>query len=284
VKTPSNSNKYAVSIYFFKINLRGEEMKKRILFFAFMLSSALLTVHVKGRAETEGLPEGKTVSYRSDGEEVSGFLVVPEGKGPFPAIVVIHEWWGLNEQVKRKARELAKEGYVTLAVDLYRGKVTDDPEEAHELLRGLPEDRAIRDLLSAVSYLKTLPNVKKDKIGSIGWCMGGGFSLSLAVNSPELAACVVYYGRLITDREQLKRIKAPILGFFGEEDRGIPVSSVRAFEKTMKELGKEVTVYIYPNAGHAFANEERPSYNPEAAKDAWAKTLSFFEKTLKRAE
>ncbi|HSE83726.1 MAG TPA: dienelactone hydrolase family protein, partial [Thermodesulfobacteriota bacterium] len=123
---------------------------------------------------------------------------------------------------------------------------------------------------------------KKDKIGSIGWCMGGGYSLSLAINSPELAGAVIYYGRLVTDKDQLKKINAPIIGFFGEEDRGIPVSSVREFEKTMKELGKDVSVYIYPEAGHAFANEERASsYNASAAKDAWEKTLAFFEKHLK---
>jgi carboxymethylenebutenolidase len=230
---------------------------------------------------SEALPEGKTVSYKSDGETVSGFLVTPPGEGPFPAIIVIQEWWGLNDQIKNKAKELTKEGYVTLSVDLYRGKVTTDPEEAHELFRGLPEDRAIRDLLSAVSYIKTLPFVKKDKIGSIGWCMGGGYSLSLAINSPDIKACAIYYGRLTTDKDQLKRINGSVIGFFGEEDRGIPVSSVKTFEEDMKALDKNVSIYIYPNAGHAFANEEKPSYNQKAATDSWEKTLTFFNKTLK---
>ncbi len=220
------------------------------------------------------------VNYKSDGETVSGFLVTPEGKGPFPAIIVIQEWWGLNDQIKNKAKELAKEGYVTLAVDLYRGKATRDPEEAHELLRGLPEDRALRDLLSAVSYLKSLPSVKKDKIGSIGWCMGGGYSLSLAINSPDIKACAIYYGRLITDKNQLEKINASVIGFFGAEDRGIPVSGVKAFEEDMKELGKDTSVYIYPNAGHAFANEEKPSYNQAATTDSWKKTLTFFSQKL----
>ncbi len=250
-------------------------------FFSLILVSIFL-LGITMSTESEELSEGKTVSYKSGEETVSGFLVTPEGKGPFPAIVVIHEWWGLNDQVKGEAERLAKEGYVTLAVDLYRGKVTGDPEEAHELLRGLPEDRAVRDLVAAVSHLQTLPNVKKDKIGSIGWCMGGGYSLSLAINSSELAGAVIYYGRLVTDKDQLKKINAPIIGFFGEEDRGIPVSSVKEFEQTMKELGKDVSVHIYPEAGHAFANEERPSsYNASAAKDAWEKALAFFEKHLK---
>ena len=176
-------------------------MKTTLSFVSLLILTFVLLLGITMKTQSEDLLEGKIVSYKSDGETVSGFLVTPEGKGPFPAIVMIHEWWGLNDQVKGEAKKLAKEGYVVLAVDLYRGKVTTDPDEAHELLRGLPEDRAVRDLLAAVSYLKTLPNVKKDKIGSIGWCMGGGYSLSLAVNSPDLASCVIYYGRLITDKD-----------------------------------------------------------------------------------
>jgi carboxymethylenebutenolidase len=233
------------------------------------------------KTQSEALPKGKMVSYKSDGETISGFLVMPEGKGPFPAIVVIHEWWGLNDQIKGEAKRLAKEGYVTLAVDLYRGKVANDPGEAHELTRGLPEDRAVRDMLAAVSYLKTLPNVKRDKIGSIGWCMGGGYSLSLVINSPDVSACAIYYGRLLTDKDQLGKIKASVIGFFGEEDRRIPPASVKTFEKDMRAMGKDVNTYIYPGAGHAFANEQRPSYNANATKDSWNKTLAFFERKLK---
>jgi len=255
-------------------------MKTASSFISLLILAFVLLLGITMKTKSESIPEGKMVSYKSDGETISGFLVTPEGKGPFPAIIVIQEWWGLNDQIKNKAKYLAKEGYVTLAVDLYRGKVTTDPEEAHELLRGLPEDRAVRDLISAVSYLKTLPNVKKDKIGSIGWCMGGGYSLSLAINSPDITACVIYYGRLITDKDQLRRTNASVIGFFGEEDRGIPPSSVNAFEEDMKTLGKNVSVYIYPGAGHAFANEEKPSYNPKAAKDSWEKTLSFFSQKL----
>ncbi len=226
--------------------------------------------------------KGETVEYPSGDETVKGYLITPEGKGPFPAVVVIHEWWGLNEQIKRTAERLSREGYVVLAVDLYRGRVTSDPEEAHELMRGLPEDRAIRDLRSAVQYLRSLPNVNGARIGSIGWCMGGGYSLALAVSSPELAACVIYYGRLVTDKDRLSRIEAPVLGFFGDRDRGIPESSVREFESSLRALGKEVETYVYRGAGHAFANETRPSYNPGAARDAWEKTLKFFEAKLKK--
>ena len=125
----------------------------------------------------------KSVSYKSGDDTVHGILYTPAGKGPFPALMVIHEWWGLNDWVKEQASKLADQGYVTLAVDLYRGKVANNPEEAHEIMRGVPEDRAARDLHAAFDYLASQPNVKKDRIGSIGWCMGGGYSLDVALPS-----------------------------------------------------------------------------------------------------
>jgi len=231
-----------------------------------------------------GAPRVETavVSYPSGEEEVQGYLARPAAGSPFPALVVIHEWWGLNTQIKGMAEELAREGYVALAVDLYRGRVTADPMEAHEVMRGVPEDRAIRDLKAAVSYLRGRPDVHGDRIGSIGWCMGGGYSLTLAINQPDLAACIIYYGRLATDKNRLGQIGAPVLGLFGDQDRGIPPSAVRAFDRTMKTLDKETQMHIYPGAGHAFANPGRPSYRKAAAADAWKRTLAFFSKLLKQ--
>lgn len=223
----------------------------------------------------------ETVRYRSGDEMVEGYLVTPAGTGPFPAVVVIHEWWGLNDQVKEEARRLAAEGYLTLAVDLYRGRVASSPEEAHELSRGLPEDRAARDLQAAFNFLAARPDVRPERIGAIGWCMGGGYSLQLALAEPRLAAAVIYYGRLATEEAALSRLRTPLLGLFGEEDRGIPSSSVRAFESALQKLGKPVEIHLYPQAGHAFANSSRPSYRKEAAEDAWAKTLAFFAQQLK---
>src|SRR5215831_4486432 len=130
--------------------------------------------------------EGKTVSYKSGDETVQGALYTPSGKGPFPAIIVVHEWWGLNDWVKEQASRLADQGYVALAVDLYRGKVAATPDEAHEIMRGVPEDRAKQDLDAAFTYLKSQNNVKGDRIGSIGWCMGGGYSLDVALQQPQL--------------------------------------------------------------------------------------------------
>jgi carboxymethylenebutenolidase len=225
----------------------------------------------------------KTVSYKSGDETVQGVLSTPDGKGPFPGIIVIHEWWGLNDWVKEQASKLADEGYVTLAVDLYRGKVATSPDEAHELMRGVPEDRAARDLHAAFEFLKSQKNVKPDRIGSIGWCMGGGYSLDVALQEPTLAATVINYGHLATDPESIKKINAPILGLFGGQDRGIPPSDVQKFAQALKQLGKKVDVTVYPDAGHAFENpNNQTGYRADDAADAWKRTVKFLAETLKK--
>ena len=134
---------------------------------------------------------GQSASYRSGDETVYGMLYTPEAKSPFPVLAVIHEWWGLNAWVKEQAAKLPDQGYVTLAMDLYRGKVATTSDEAHEITRGVPEDRAARDLHAAVEFLKSQSNVKPDRLGSIGWCMGGGYSLDVALQEPSLAAAVI---------------------------------------------------------------------------------------------
>src|ERR1700740_546280 len=152
--------------------------------------------------------DAKPVSYKSGDETVKGILYTPEGKGPFPAIIVIHEWWGLNDWVKEQARKLSDQGFVALAIKLYRGKVATTPDQAHEIMRGVPEDRAKRDLHAAFEFLQAQPNVKKDRIASIGWCMGGGYSLDVALQESTLRATVINYGHLATDPESLKKINA----------------------------------------------------------------------------
>lgn len=225
---------------------------------------------------------GKQVTYKSGDDTVSGMLYEPSGKGPFPALVVIHEWYGLNDWVKQQASKLADQGYVTLAIDLYRGHVAGSSDEAHELMRGLPEDRATQDLLAAANYLRSLKNVKPDKVGSIGWCMGGGYSLNLALNDPKLAAAVINYGRLATDPAALKKINAPILGIFGGKDRGIPVDSVNKFADELKKLGKTVDITVYPEAGHAFQNENnKQGYRADDTADAWNRIVKFLARYLK---
>jgi carboxymethylenebutenolidase len=249
-----------------------------------MKRTAIFLVIIWAMAASGFAAEGKQVTYRSGDDTVTGMLYAPaKAKGKLPAIVVIHEWYGLNDWVKQQASKWADKGYVTLAVDLYRGKVAADRDEAHELMRGLPEDRATRDLKSAVAYLKTQGNVDGAKIGTIGWCMGGGFSLAAALAEPTVKATIINYGRLVTDEESLKVINAAILGIFGGKDRGIPVESVRKFEDSMKKLGKRVEIKIYDDAGHGFQNENnKDGYNKADTEDAVKLQTSFFERELKK--
>jgi carboxymethylenebutenolidase len=227
--------------------------------------------------------DGKSVSYKSGDETVQGLIYTPTGGGPFPAIIVIHEYWGLNDWIKDQASKLSDQGYVALAIDLYRGKVASTPDEAHQIMRGVPEDRARRDLKAAFDYLASQPNVKKDRIGAIGWCMGGGYSLDVALDEPTLAADVINYGHLATDNDALKKINAPILGLFGGLDKGITPDDVHKFEASLKQMGKTIDVKIYDDAGHAFENPNNTNgYRTADAADAWKRTVDFLAANLKK--
>ena len=234
-----------------------------------------------GLALRAGAPNTETVSYKSGDETVSGYLALPDGAGKHPAIIVIHEWWGLNDWVKDQAQKYAAQGYVALAVDLYRGKVATNADEAHILMRGLPDDRGMRDLEAAFAYLSSRPDVNTVKIGSIGWCMGGGWSLKLAEDQPKLAACVVNYGSLPSDPALIAKIKAPMQGNFGADDQGIPPKDVKAFEAAMKAAGKPTDIKIYEGAGHAYQNPNNTQgYRPEATADSNQRITAFFQKYL----
>jgi len=231
------------------------------------------------------LAAGENVTYPSGDEQVQGYLALPHGKGPFPALVVIHEWWGQNAWARGKADAFAAKGYAALAVDLYRGQVADDPDTAHQLSRALPTDRADRDLRAAFAYLAGRKDVDPKRVGVIGWCMGGGLALDLAESAP-VAATVVYYGRLPTEPATIAKLKAPVLGNFGAEDKGIPADSVKAFGEKAREAGVKTDLKVYPGAGHAFASDAKgpmpQAYRPEAAKDADARTDAFLARTLKK--
>ena len=249
----------------------------------FFICCVLFLLEISAFAATS-----KDVTYKSGSDTVHGILYAPAGKGPFPGIIVIHEWWGLNDWVKEQASKLADQGYETLAIDLYRGKVATTPNEAHEFMGGVPPDRAKRDLEAAFNFLASQPNVKKDRIGAIGWCMGGGYALGLALEEPKLAADVINYGvfdyaSLAKDQSEIKKINAPILGLFGAQDRGITPDDVKTFGEQMDKLGKKIDVTIYPDAGHAFENpNNKDGYRPKDAQDAWDKTVAFFASTLKK--
>ena len=227
---------------------------------------------------------GEEVRYATvDGKPVRGYLARPrEAAAPLPGIIVIHEWWGINDNIRAMTRRLAGEGYTALAVDLYGGIAAVDPTLARELMQSSLERREANDdnLRQAYAYLSG--RWKAPKIGAIGWCFGGGYALQTALLLPtELDACVIYYGQVEPAEPKLATVDAPILGIFGAEDRGIPVERVRAFQRTLTELGNTAEIHIYEGAGHAFANPSGTRYQPEAAADAWTKTTAFLAAHLK---
>lgn len=223
------------------------------------------------------------VTYTTlEGKAIKGYLARPEkAAGPLPGLLVLHEWWGLNDNVKAMTRRLAGEGYQALALDLYEGKVAGKPDEAKALmddsLTRIP--RVMNNIRGGYSYVSE--SLKAPKVGVIGWCYGGGWSLETAMNIPGIDAAVMYYGRVVLDPEELKPIEAPLLGLFGEADKSLPLESIKAFEAELKGLGKDATIVIYPGADHAFANPSGGNYAPAAAEDAWKRTTGHFAQLLK---
>lgn len=244
--------------------------------------------NVSHLASSDGLSnivlENKTIQYFDDAQ---GYLVYPvstnDSQRKLPAVVMIHEWWGLNQNIKDMANLLAKNGFVVLAADLYHGKVTDDPQLAMELVQTARNNQnsSTANLQAAVKYLSSAPNVDNKKIVSLGWCFGGGQSLQLALNSQEhpLAATILYYGTpLVTDNESISKIKWPVLGIFGDKDEAIPIAEINQFKSSLNESGIKNEIQVYSGVGHAFANPSGDSYAPEETADAWQRTLSFLKK------
>jgi carboxymethylenebutenolidase len=227
--------------------------------------------------------EASDVQYATvDGRPVTGYLARPAAvTGPRPGLIVIHEWWGLNDNIRAMTRRLAGEGYLALAVDLYAGQVAADRDTALSLMTATNEHPAAAEdnLRQAYAYLADQRGAPA--VGSIGWCFGGGWSLSTALLLPDrLDAAVIYYGHLVSDPQRLATLEMPILGLFGEQDQGIPLDSVRAFENALRELGKDAKIVVYPGADHAFANPSGRNYQPETAEKAWLETVAFLEGAL----
>ena len=225
----------------------------------------------------------KEVSYKSGDATVHGVLYLPSGPGAHPAIVVIHEWWGLVPWVKEQAADLAAQGYVTLAVDLYRGESTNNPKAALEMMRGLSQERAVGDLVAAVHYLKGLKAVDANRIGAVGWCMGGGYAARLAVADPSLKAVAINYGDLPKDTAEAAKIHAAVLGTFGGQDRVVTPQEAEAFAATLRRAGRQVDIKFYPDAGHAFENpNNKAGYRAADTRDADARMRAFFHKYLQQ--
>lgn len=208
---------------------------------------------------------------------VQWFLAQPQDRDKAPWIVVVHERWGLNEEIKDMTRVLAMNGYRALAVDLYDGVVAEDMETARSSMMNLDQERATANLLAAEEYLRG----SSSQVASLGWCLGGKQSLELSIASDTLDATIIYYGRLTDDQERLASVNSPLLWIFAENDGGIPPSDVQAFEQALEQVwvtDKDIT--IYPWVDHAFANPTWDNYAQEETIDAWNKTLQFLEKQL----
>lgn len=228
--------------------------------------------------------DAEEVTYgEAGGKPLHGYTARPKSaQGPLPGIIVIHEWWGLNDNIRAMTRRLAGEGYEALAVDLYGGTHADNPDAAMKLVNGVMQNPAAAkdNLRHAAAWLE---GKRVKKLGVIGWCFGGGWSLGTTLLMPDkIDATVIYYGHLETDPAKLATIRHPVLGSFGAEDKSIPPDSIRAFESALKKQGTPVEIKIYDGAGHAFANPSGGSYRPDAAGDAWQRTTAFLARNLKK--
>ena len=223
----------------------------------------------------------KAVKYVSGKDSVVAYLSLPPGDGPFPALIIIHGWQGLNNWVRTNADAFANKGYAALAIDLYRGKSTKNLDVAQELMRGLKPDFVNRELQAAYVFLQNNPKVDKNRIGAIGWDMGGGYALQAATILPKLKAAVMNYGNIFSESASVRKIGCPLLGIFGETDREIPIADVQNFEQALKDAKKENRIIIYRNVGHAFMNpNNKDGYNHEITERAWREIFAFLDKYL----
>ncbi len=231
--------------------------------------------------------DGETFEQEVDygapsGMSAKGFIAWPaDAEEPRPGVIVIHEWWGLNDNIRQMTRRLASEGYVALAVDLYRGGVGEDAQSARALMREAMQDKpGMRaNLVAAHRFLRE--HAQAPRVGSLGWCFGGSMSLEAALTlGGGLDATVMFYGHPEQDESRLLALQTPVLGLFAGEDRSIPVSAVEQFEATLQRLGREASIHVYAGAQHAFANPSGTRYDAVAAQDAWGKTLDFLQQHL----
>jgi carboxymethylenebutenolidase len=224
----------------------------------------------------------ETVSFPSNGATGSGYVAAPDDGAQHPGVVVIQEWWGLEEHIKDMARRFADAGFVAIAPDLYHGQVTAEPDEARKLAMGMQREQAAKDMTGAINYLISRADVAPKKVGMIGFCMGGGLTIQMALHHNEhLGAVAPFYGGGLPGEEDAARINVPIFAAFGEKDDGIPLDKVQAFARGLdRSPSPEHVVQVYPDAPHAFCNDTRPAYRPEAAADALGRAMSLFSRTL----
>jgi carboxymethylenebutenolidase len=226
-----------------------------------------------------------TVQYPSGNVTMRAFVAAPQTKEKRPAIIVIQEWWGLTDHIKDVACRYAAQGYVAIAPDLYSrlgNALTTDPGEAGKLMNSLQQEDGLKDLNATVSYLKSVPEVDATKIGVTGFCMGGSYALMLPCVNKDIKAAVPFYGQVPNPDAPLQQLSAPVLYLYGEDDGWITKADVQRLAAGFKKYNKSGEIKTYPGAPHAFFRDtDKTVYRPEAAKDAWARTLSFFVQHLK---
>lgn len=223
----------------------------------------------------------RMIEFPINAHSAPGYLAQPADEQTHPGVVVIQEWWGLVPHIKEVAERLARAGFVALAPDLYHGQAADEPDEARKLAMALDATRAVQEIAAAARYLKKMPDVAPQRVGVVGWCMGGGLSLSTAAHHADLiGAAVAFYGRPLTASDTVK-LRVPVLGLYAEHDHGIPAEAVQAFEAEMEQQHIPHEVHVYPGTSHAFFNDTRPQiYAATAAQDAWQRTLAWFKQYL----
>lgn len=225
--------------------------------------------------------EARDVKFKSDGVEVGGYLARPKTTQALPGLLLIHEWWGLSDHIKDVARRYAREGFVTLAVDLYDGRSTKDADQASQWMGGLTPEEGVRKIRAAFNHLNEQPFIKSGQIGITGFCMGGSFALRSAYEISGLKAAAPFYGDVPDADDPLKNIRCPFLFIGAEKDPWINLEKMGRLQKAITKYGLQGTVHIYPGAQHAFFNNTRAEvYNPDAAADAWQRVTAFFHQRL----
>ncbi|MYW64400.1 dienelactone hydrolase family protein [Streptomyces sp. SID8379] len=227
-----------------------------------------------------GKPAHQNVTFDSNGTTAHGYLALPPA-GSGPGVIVIQEWWGLTDHIADVTERLAAEGFVAFAPDLYGGNVAHDSGEAFRMMRELPVDRGVELLSGAVDHLLSLPEVTSETVGTVGFCMGGGFVLYLAAKDPRVSAAVPFYGVIQGEVPDFSGLKAEILGHYGERDETVPVPTLDGLRRTIEEQSGVVADFrMYP-ADHAFFNDGRPEvYDKESSERAWAATVDFLKRSL----
>lgn len=223
---------------------------------------------------------GTMVQFNSNGGTCDGYLAIPES-GNGPGVVVLQEWWGLVDHIKDVCDRFAKAGFVALAPDLYHGDMTKSPDEAGKLMMALNIAETEKDMAGAIKYLLSRDECTSNTVGTVGFCMGGQLSLYAASKNHDVGACVVYYGIHPEVKPDLDNLKAPVLGFFAENDSMVTPEHARKLEKDLKDCGKQVEIHIYEGVDHAFFNDTNPGYNAEYAKETWDRMLKFYQEHVK---